>query len=269
MTDKEYRQAEGLAQSTLKLLRDKTPAHALHAMQNKKEPSEAMLIGSAVHAIVLENRIGHVVLPDAAKGSSKLAKALRADFEAEHSDKIVLSQASADKVMLMAESVLSHKGASALLSIDGQSELPIFWEETIIMPDGERVVKMKGKLDRSNPLGVIDLKKTCESSMRRLSIAIESYGYHIQAAHYLAGAAANGLPADDFIFIFVEDEAPHLTHLKKLDHESIFEGELARQELIKKYLKCVDNNYWPGYNDSIETISIPRYGFRHSIYEEN
>lgn len=259
MTDKEYRQAEGLAQSTLKLLRDKTPAHALHAMQNKKGPSDATLIGSAVHAVVLESRIDHVVLPESAKGQSKLAKALRAEFEAEHSDKIILSQANADKVQRMADSVLNHKGASRLLSIMTQAELPIFWQE------GE--TKMKAKIDGVCPLGIIDLKTTADADNDNFGKSIYNYGYHIQAAHYLSGAAANNLPCENFIVIAVENTEPHCTAIYTISHESIEAGEVERQKLLDIWRYCVQNNTWRGYSDKLQSISMPAWALR-KIKEE-
>lgn len=259
MTDKEYRQAEGLAQSTLKLLRDKTPAHALYAMRNKKGPSDAMLIGSAVHAIVLENRIDHVVLPEGARGQSKLAKALRAEFEAEHSDKIILSQANADKVMRMAESVLGHRGASRLLGIMSQAELPIFWQE------GN--TKMKAKIDGVCSLGIIDLKTTADADNDNFGKSIYNYGYHIQAAHYLSGAAANNLPCENFIVIAVENTEPHCTAIYTIDHESIEAGEIERQKLLDIWRYCVQNNTWRGYSDKLQSINMPFWALK-KIKEE-
>jgi hypothetical protein len=259
MSDSEYFAHKAISQSFLKAFK-RSPAHALHAMNNPKPPSDAMQIGTCLHALILENKRVFVALPESAKGASNAAKAVRAAFAIEHEGKIILSADDAEKVERMAESVLSHSGARAILDLGGESELPIFWNENGL--------EMKGKIDRVNPLGIIDVKTTKDASMQEFAKSVYNFGYHVQAAHYLAGAAANGLPCDDFIIIAVENEAPYCTALRKIDHVSIMEGEQERQELIAKYLKCVEKNHWPGYNDEIETVSIPKWGFKHIINEE-
>lgn len=259
MSDKEYFSRKGVSQSLLKMFK-RSPAHARWALDHHKEPTEAMLIGTCLHALILENKRVFVSLPESAKGNSNAAKMIKADFTIENEGKIILSCDDAARVEAMAESVRNHAGAKAILELDGESELPIFWEENGLT--------MKGKIDRVNPLGIIDVKTTKDASMAEFAKSVYNFGYHVQAAHYLAGAAANGLPADDFIIIAVENEAPYCTALRKIDHAAILEGELERQELIAKYKKCIEKNDWPGYNDEIETVSIPKWGFKHIINEE-
>lgn len=259
MSDAEYFAHKAISQSFLRFLK-RSPAHALWQLKHPKEPTDAMLIGTCLHALILENKRVFVALPESAKGTSNAAKLVKSAFYLEHEGKIILSADDAAKVEAMAESVLNHSGARAILDLGGESELPIFWEENGLT--------MKGKIDRVNPLGVIDVKTTKDASLAEFAKSVYNFGYHVQAAHYLAGAAANGLPCDDFIIIAVENEAPYCTALRKIDHVSITEGEQERQELIAKYLKCVKENHWPGYNDEIETVSIPKWGFKHIINEE-
>lgn len=259
MSDAEYFAHKGISQSFLKAFK-RSPAHALYEFHNKREATLAMQLGTCLHALILEGKKIFVALPESAKGNSNAAKAVRAAFAIEHEGKIILSADDAEKVERMAESVRNHAGARAILDLGGESELPIFWNENGL--------EMKGKIDRTNPLGVIDVKTTKDASLPEFSKSVYNFFYHLQAAHYLAGAAANGLPADDFIIIAVENEAPYCTALRKIDHVSIMEGEQERQELIAKYLKCVEKNHWPGYNDDIETVSIPKWGFKHIINEE-
>jgi exodeoxyribonuclease VIII len=259
MSDAEYFKTEGISQSFLKAFK-RSPAHALWQLNHPKEPTDAMLIGTCLHALILERKRVFAALPESAKGASNAAKAVKAAFAIEHEGKIILSADDAAKVEAMAESVLNHSGARAILDLGGESELSIFWNENEL--------EMKGKIDRVNPLGIIDVKTTKDASLAEFAKSVYNFGYHIQAAHYLAGAAANGLPCDDFIIIAVENEPPYCTALRKIDHVSIMEGEQERQELIAKYKKCVEKNEWKGYNDEIETVSIPRWGFKHIINEE-
>jgi len=194
MSDKEYFETRGISQSFLKAFK-RSPAHALWQLKHPKEPTDAMLIGTCLHALILENKRMFVALPESAKGTSNAAKTVKADFYLENEGKIILSADNAAKVEAMAESVLNHSGARAILDLGGESELPIFWEENDLT--------MKGKIDRVNPLGVIDVKTTKDASLAEFAKSVYNFGYHVQAAHYLACEAANGLPSDDFIIIAV------------------------------------------------------------------
>ena len=176
MSDSEYFAHKGISQSFLKFLK-RSPAHALHAMKNPKPPSDAMLIGTCLHALILENKRVFVALPESAKGASNAAKMVKSAFYLENEGKIILSADDAAKVEAMAESVLNHSGARAILDLGGESELPIFWEVEI--PDGKGgliTLEFKGKIDRSNPLGVIDLKSTRDASLREFSKSIYDFG---------------------------------------------------------------------------------------------
>lgn len=259
MSDAEYFAHKGISQSFLKAFK-RSPAHAIYSLRHPQKATPAIKFGTCLHALILENKRVFIALPESASGNDKAAKMIRTQYAINNPDKILLSSDDVASIEAMAESVRNHAGARAILELGGESELPIFWNENGL--------EMKGKIDRVNPLGIIDVKTTKDASLAEFSKSVYNFGYHVQAAHYLAGAAANGLPADDFIIIAVENEAPYCTAIRKIDHVSIMEGEQERQELIAKYLKCVEKNHWPGYNDEIETVSIPKWGFKHIINEE-
>jgi len=253
MGDKEYFAKKAVSQSTLKLLR-RSPAHAKYAMDNPKSPSAAMQLGTCLHAIVLENKTVFAVLPESAKGNSNAAKLIKANFALENADKIVLSADDAEAVKAMAESVKAHPAASKLLALMLEAEKEIEWQENNL--------QMKGKIDGLLPFGVLDLKTTTSAEMKEFEKSIFKFGYHIQAAHYLYGAAANELPAENFYIIAVENEPPYCTAVFVIDHESIEAGEKERQKLIKLYKECSESGIWPGYSDKIQAVKLPYWALK-------
>lgn len=260
MNDKDYFAHESVSQSTLKLLR-KSPAHAKYAMDNPKEPSAAMQLGTCLHALVLENKVVYATLPESAKGNSIAAKLIKANFALENPDKIVLSADDAEAVRLMAASVKAHPAASKLLALMLEPEKAIMWEK-----DG---LTFKAKLDGLLPFGVLDLKSATSAEMKDFEKSIFKFGYHIQAAHYLAGAAANDLPAENFYIIAVENEPPYCTAVFVIDHETIEAGEKERQKLIKLYKECMSSGVWPGYSDKIQTVRLPFWALKLINEDEN
>ena len=260
MNDKEYFAQKAVSQSTLKLLR-KSPAHARYALDNPKEPSAAMQLGTCLHALVLENKVVYATLPESAKGNSNAAKLIKANFALENAGKIVLSADDAEAVRLMAASVKAHPAASKLLALMIEPEKAIAWQESDLT--------MKGKIDGLLPFGVLDLKTTTSAEMKEFEKSIFKFGYHIQAAHYLYGAAANDLPAENFYIIAVENEPPYCTAVFVIDHETIEAGEKERQKLIKLYKECMTSGVWPGYSDKIQTVKLPYWALKLINEDEN
>lgn len=259
MSEQEYRKHPAIAQSTLKLL-SKSPAHARYAMDNPTAPSTSMQLGTALHGLVLERKTDFVVMPESAKGNTNAAKAVKADFLLSNSGKIILSHDEAEKVTAMKTSVFNCKTAENLLKIVTETEKNILWTEN--------GVEFKARLDGECPLGIIDLKSTQDASADEFERSIYKYGYHIQAAHYLAGAAANGLPCENFYIIAVENAAPHCAAVYQLDHKAIEVGEKERQRLIALYCECMASGVWPGYPDKIQSVTLPKWAFYKNM-EEN
>jgi len=260
LSEQEYRNHPAIAQSTLKLL-SKSPAHARYTMDNPTAPSASMQIGTALHGLVLERKTDFVVMPESAKGNTNAAKAVKADFLLSNSGKIILSHDEAEKVTAMKTSVFNCKTAEKLLKIVTETEKNIFWTEN--------GVEFKARLDGECPLGIIDLKSTQDASADEFERSIYKYGYHIQAAHYLVGAAANSLPCENFYIVAVENEPPYCVSVFQLDHEAIETGEKERQRLIKLYKECLMSGKWPGYPDKIQSITLPKWAFYENNQREN
>lgn len=247
--DAAYRARPELAQSTIKLFGLATPAHAKYAMDNRQDATDSMQVGTCLHALVLEGRTVYAIEP-IADGRTKEGKAIKAAFAADNADKLILSTKDAAKVEGMAAGIRRNKGATLLLDACADRELSLFWDD------------YKARVDGVCPLGILDLKTTQSASPAEFERSILNYGYHIQAAHYLEGAAACGICADDFFVVAVESAAPYECAVYRIDHETLEIGraELHRLRGIAK--QCLESGEFPGYSHEPEPIGLPAWKIR-------
>lgn len=260
MNDQEYFAAKALSQSTMKLV-TKSPANAKLAFERRLDAdTDALLLGRCFHSRFLENKKIYAGLPEGVKRGSADAKAILSGKLIENPDLIVITHKKEKTLDGMIEALLSNPDVTDLMSLPGEIEKPLFWEEN--------GVKMKGKLDKVSPVGLIDLKSAEDATEDGFSRAIYRWGLHVQAAHYDRGATENGIETGgEFIFIVCEKEEPYYNAVYRLSRETMMEGELERQRLIQIWNECVKNNYWPPFTRGIKQISMPKYAYKHLITE--
>jgi exodeoxyribonuclease VIII len=248
----EYYKVKALSQSVLKLV-SKSPADAKAALDKGfSKPTPAMQKGICLHAQVLENKIIYASVPPRA------SKEQKAEISLANPGKILLSASDALEVQGMAESLLSNPDCADILALDGGVEVDCFWTE-----DG---IDFKARLDKIICIGVPDIKSTQDATIGGFMSSIYKYGYHVQAAMYLRACERMDFDVpESFFFLAVESAFPHYSAVYELDKAALLEGQLELDRLIALWKECVKNNYWPAYTRGIKTISIPRYGFRHTI----
>jgi exodeoxyribonuclease VIII len=222
-----------------------------------QEPTAAMAIGSAVHTHVLELDqwdAQYVVAPAGIDRRTKVGKAEWEVFQTAIGTRTVISREDADLVMRIGRSILSHPAAAYLLSLPGKAETTHMWIDEIsglqckcrpdwLLDDGSMIV---------------DLKTTEDASLRGFQKSIAQWRYHIQASFYLDGLQhATGKRPEQFVFIAVEKKPPYVCAVYVADQQMIEIGrDTARRDLDKLNV-CKAADYWPGYSDCIEQISLP------------
>jgi exodeoxyribonuclease VIII len=110
----------------------------------------------------------------------------------------------------------------------------------------------------------VDFKSTDNASKDAFSKSIANYGYARQAAYYLDLAKDSGLPHTEFVFVAVEKEPPYAVGIYQLDQESIQWGRKKYTDLLSLYIKCRDENHWPGYSQEPQIISLPQWAMRNA-----
>lgn len=229
----------------------KSPAHF---KANLRRETEALALGSLVHTLVLEPETfpdRYVVTPkiDGRTKEGKAAKAALADDPRIAVDVETMGEASA-----CATSIMGHIVYKQIR--DAQVEHTVFWT------DAETGVECKARFDVLGPL-LVDLKTTRDASPKGFQRAIATYGYHLQAAHYMAGAIANGMEPRGFLFACVETSAPYLPAGYLMGNPTLEQGERERREALLTYAQCLRDDRWPGYNDDrIEVIDLPNWAWK-------
>jgi hypothetical protein len=255
VTYDEYAQWSAVRASDLKLFA-RTPAHARYAMTHPEQTS-AMILGNATHCAILEGAAfdaRYVAAPKLDRRTNA-GKAAWAAFLEENGDRIALDADEYETCQAMRAAVAEHPLATAVLSAPGFTEVSLVWA------DEREPLHGKARLDRfctwDGYSTIVDIKTARDASARGFARDAANMSYHVQAAHYLAGADALSPVARRFIFLVVEKEPPNCVALYELDQDFLAAGRAARESALTAYLNAKQSGVWPGYPMKVGTLYAP------------
>lgn len=253
-----YRGWRAASQTVLKIMRDRSPAHALEYMLHPPEPTPALLLGAAVHTAVLQPdlfRQLYARAPEADRRTKAGREAWEA-VEAEHPEATILRPEEYDLCIAIRDSVYAHPAARKLLR--GQTEVSAVWR------DPWHGVLCKGRFDViPDGLGVIaDMKTARDASPGAFSRTVYANGLYIQGAMYLMGGRALGLDVDLFAIVAVEKEPPYAVAVYNVRGEALAAGEEELGRLLETWARCMETGNWPGYPDKAVDITLPPWAWR-------
>jgi hypothetical protein len=246
----------------LKTIASKSPLHYWHGSAlNPNRPAQSdkkhFAMGRAVHdTLLLGDRWPdfYYITPAGfdRRQSVKQAEAIAAADAAIASGKTVLTADDAETVRAMAASLRRNAFATAALS-NGEPEMTLAWidKETGVWcrarPD---FLPHKRKI-------IPDVKTAADASPEGFSKAISSYGYHIAAAHYMAGIEAiYGERPAHWIHVVIESAAPFDTPIYELPAEDIEIGEDICRRALRTFADCLAADRWPGYAADIVPVGL-------------
>lgn len=219
----------------------------LHAVNTPFEPTPAMLLGTAVHAIVLGQRPNKpvVVYP----GKTRSGKAWEEFESSAHPDAEIVTASEWTKAESVAAAVMSDPLARHYL--DGaRYEVPIAWEELglkfsssgiDILPDGR--------------LG--DLKTTSTVEPEATKRQIRRMHYAEQIVFYRRGCRANGIDTSKGLFLLcVETRAPYEVVPFELSERRIEMAERTISLWLEKLRAFTAAKQWPGYTQTPIMLDI-------------
>lgn len=222
----------------------------------EREQSAAMRLGSLTHCVLLEP--GEMLRRYAPTSIDRRGtKAWVAEEEAAGGRELV-KRDEWDEAIAMCDAVRRHPVARTLLS--GAAT-----ERTLIWADPETGVRCKARLDAHSPAGCpLDVKTAADGSPYAWHKAAIRCGYYLQAAHYLAGCCALGLPDDGMPFIVIEKSAPYVVSVYDLDPALIAEYGGRRISLLRAWAAASESaEPLPGYvsADRIHQLTAPAWAF--------
>lgn len=235
------KQDRPLSYSALKQF-DKSPNHLLAYWDRDLVPSSAMIKGRLIHTLVLEPDTfseNYAVF----EGKVKRGKAYD-EFALENEGKDIISEKDLDDAQAVRDAVWANPIAKDLFDITGEVEQSF---ECNVLGHN-----MKGFIDGVGNDFIFDLKTTQSSEPRKFARDAYSYGYHLQAAIYLAAAQK-----EHYYIISVESAAPYNVTVFQMTEDMIHKGFEDLGRLLSEYEE------WDGkpssYSEIIEPLSLPEW----------
>lgn len=254
LTNEAYHAAEGVSNSMLKTLLDKSPAHLRFG---ERKPSPAMARGTLVHTAVLEpHRLGaeYVVAPDL----DKRTKAYK-EWAETVTGKIIVNADEMHAATSVGQALRDCRELENVWAANPLIEASVFWQDELTKetcrcrPD----VWLRGAI-------LIDLKTINDASGDGCRKNIENFRYDMQAAFYSDGVFAATGERVPFLCIFVEPEPPFAFKLLELDGEYLDIGRKSYRRALDTYAECKSRNVWPAYPTAIQRVD-PSPWFRKSF----
>ena len=173
-----------------------------------------------------------------------------------------------EECKLAAESLRNHPIAGPILTGEGRSEVTIIFDV-----DG---IRCKARIDRvpDETDYLADLKKTRDAQPGRwvdgkadayfqqskFAYQVKDMGYYIQAGLYLHGwnQVCPESPRTRWLNVCVEQDPPCKVMVYELEQAAIKRGLEEFKSLLKKLRECEDSGVWPGYEEKVEVIGLPK-----------
>ena len=240
----EYLKWPHVSQSSLKQGRI-SMLHMLHAMNTDVVPTDPMNLGSALDCAFLEPELlpKKVVLWEGKRRAGKEWD----EFKTEHRGKIILTNGYYEHFQGMLRNLRKHPEMRKWMSSPGDVQVSHTAEIQGVM--------VKGRIDKLTNDPIIDLKSSgIELDETRFATQAVKLGYHIQGAIYL-----RLFNRKRFILGVVENTAPYDVVMFELSPELLAIGDAQAMLLLSAWKACCENNHWPGRNDELVTLEVPKW----------
>jgi exodeoxyribonuclease VIII len=251
----EYLQWDALNNTLLRIIEKQSPAHAKAHMEYPPEPSPVFEFGQGLHCLALEpdefdKRYSVAPICDR---RTKVGKETWSKFQESLDGKKAITNDDFEQMKLMAEAI--KRQAIHRFIEKGEAEVCIVWI------DNESGLLCKARIDylHRNHAILIDLKSSADASPDAFSKAIYNYGYYQQAGWYCDGWKTLTGDEPAFVFLASEKGVPYAVAAYEMADEVVVAGRKAYRNAISIYQQCLKNNYWPGYSDKVEMLSLPTW----------
>lgn len=226
-------------------------AHYQAYLKRPNEITDARIIGTGVHGVVLEPEkfVPTLVSIPGHRGSKDVKAAVEA---ATLAGKFVVKPEQYETINRMAESVLA-KSKRMNLFVGGVAE------SSVIVKDPATEADMKARPDYLDvDRGVIfDLKTFSNASEPAFRRQLYNMRYDWQSGFYLRAVGLHfGAGITDFVNVVVEDDEPYSVNVIRVDDPTIERATEVIYDLLAKYAKYSKEEVWPDYDDQVVSTNI-------------
>jgi hypothetical protein len=249
LSNSQYHANDAISSSDVKMVHSKSLAH-WKAKTYSSSPVFDM--GTAVHAMVLEEAKGVVRGPETRRGKA-WAEAYE---EAQANDQTLLTAADYDLARNIADSVLFHPAGQRMAGPTTVNEASFF------ATDPETELKIKCRPDSYwDAKGVLYDLKTCQdASPRGVAKDMIAYNYAIQQAFYMHCLEQAGYEASQFVFVHVEKTGAHSVSTNIIHEEYLDWAKGEMHMTLRKIAKANEAQKWDtGWSDQTNVIDLPRW----------
>lgn len=241
----------------------------------KKDPSDTLILGSAVHTYLLENNLfdaeyrifdpKKLPYPDSTMGK-KENKDYMESLKAQ--GKPILSLNSMQQILDMTEAPMKDPLVKKFISGGVQEESIFFYDEASglglkVRPDSRRRTN-KGMI-------VLDVKTTQVASPKEFAKSVTKYKYDVQAAMQCDGISeVYGEEVILYLYLAIEKEFPYSYCLYELEESDIEIGRMKYRNELQKIKAAIESDYFPSYgatynedgnNSNIVRLKLPAWHY--------
>jgi len=235
-----------------------SPARFRWCKDNPPPHKRVFEFGHAAHRLALG--VGSdIVVCDYDSWRTKAAQTERDDARANGQTPLLPDEWAELQQMLHA--LRAHPVAAALLDPDrgGKPEQTLIWQDPTGPMCRARADWFPNLTGDGRPI-LTDYKTAADASNNAFARAAANYGYHQQAAWYLAGVRAlTGIDRPAFVFVVQEKEPPYLVNVIELDETALRIGDAQNSAAVATYLQCAETGQWPGYGPDVQLVALPRW----------
>jgi exodeoxyribonuclease VIII len=230
-----------------------SPLHYRAYLEQPREETKALRVGSAVHAFTLTPELAaasYAVAPDVDR-RTKDGKDAWSAFTAQNEGKTILT---ADEWELI------NRVSQSMSAVIRKTGAHITATELMLSVD-YMGIKLKSAIDLvlEDETGVwlYDLKTCEDSSPKGFLAAVRAYRYNLQNVFYrTVYEKAFNTKIAGFRFIATEKTPPTCSATYQIGPELLSYGYEDFIKAVELYKACTALNEWPGYPDEVQVIDI-------------
>lgn len=248
LSNEDYHAHHSISKSGLDLIA-RSPAHF---MKNERIETPSFRKGTLIHCAILEPDYldaRYSPLTEKLDLRTKRDKEKYAEYEAKSGGRTIVTAEEWVMASRVRDEVQKHKIARHLFD-GGISEASVF--------SSLEGVEARCRPDYWNGEIIVDLKSTDDASGGFVK-SVQKYRYFVQQPFYTDITESVGAEISHFLFVAVEKTEPFGICVYELDDEAVRYGREQYRLNLETYKRCLETGEWPCYEQTIKTLSLPRY----------